>query len=220
MVRWKKRLRRRVASKAGETRASLPLLESRPRRWPTPLRHRVRGSPPAPVNIARYSYRQPAKPAAGDRGKALPIFAEGLNAHRERRLAAAIAAYREALKLDPSFYQANYNLGLAAYEVNDLGQSLIAYEYALAIEPGSADARYNLALSLEQARFYLDAANELEKLLADRASETKGHFALAKLYAERLARIDLARVHYRRVLELEPQYPDAPAIRYWLAAHP
>ncbi len=96
--------------------------------------------PPAPVSIARYSYRQPDKPAAGDRGKALPIFAEGLNAHRERRLAAAIAAYREALKLDPSFYQANYNLGLAAYEVKDLGQSLIAYEYALAIEPETGDA--------------------------------------------------------------------------------
>lgn len=28
------------------------------------------------------------------------------------------------------------------------------------------------------------------------------------------------RPHYRKVLELEPNHPQAVSIRYWLAAHP
>lgn len=170
--------------------------------------------------IARYHYLSPLKPSAGDRSKAQPYFAEAFNAHHERRLGAAIEAYREAIKLDPAFFDAQFDLGLAAFEVKDWQQSLTAYEYALAIDPTSVNARYNFALALEGAAYFRDAANELEKLLAARPEETKAHFTLAKLYAERLAQNALAREHYQRVLKLDPRYPEALAIRYWLAAHP
>jgi hypothetical protein len=32
--------------------------------------------------------------------------------------------------------------------------------------------------------------------------------------------VEKARVHYTRVLELEPRNSQAPAIRFWLAANP
>jgi tetratricopeptide (TPR) repeat protein len=148
------------------------------------------------------------------------LFAEGFKAHQERRLAAAMERYREALRLDPAFYEASFNLGLAAFELKDSPTSLAAYETALAIDPRSVDARYNFALALQRGNYLIDAADELEKILARHPDESRAHFSLGKLYAERLSRFDLARLHYRRLLELQPHHPQATAIRYWLAAHP
>jgi tetratricopeptide (TPR) repeat protein len=175
---------------------------------------------PQAITFIRYSYRSPAKPVAGNRTQAEPSFSKGLNAHQERRLASAIEGYREAVRLDPAYYDAFYNLGLAAYEINDLTLSLSAYEYALAVNPASFDARYNFALALQRGNHLQDAANELEKILTSHPEEARVHLALAKLYADYMARLDLARRHYRKVLELEPQHPQASAIRYWLANHP
>lgn len=175
---------------------------------------------PPPPPVPRYAYQSPTRPVPGDRAKAEVFFAQGLKAHRERRLTVAVEAYREAVKLDPTYFEAHFNLGLAAYDAKDLPQSLLAYERALAIDPDSADGRYNFALALERAGYYRDASNELEKLLSNRPDEARTHFALAKLYAERLAQIDAAREHYQRVLRLDPAHSEAAAIRYWLAAHP
>jgi tetratricopeptide (TPR) repeat protein len=143
-----------------------------------------------------------------------------LRLHREQRLTAAIESYREAVKLDPAYFEAHYNLALAAYEIRDLDHALAACEQALALDPDSTDARYNFALALDRGGYSRDAANELERLLAARSGEAKAHFVLAKIYGEKLAQIDSAREHYRRVLLLNPGHPEASAIRYWLAAHP
>jgi tetratricopeptide (TPR) repeat protein len=193
--------------------------ENQPVRYAPPPAPNVnpRPQPPPPP---RYPYRSPARPAAGDRARAEPFFTEGLRAHRERKVTAAIEAYRQAVKLDPSYFDAHFNLGLAAYDAKDWGQSLLACEHALALDASAADARYNFALALERAGFYLDAANQLERVLSDRPDDARAHFALAKIQADRLAQVDSAREHYRRVLRLNPAHPEATAIRYWLAAHP
>jgi tetratricopeptide (TPR) repeat protein len=185
---------------------------------PAPALSEQPATPAQPQPIPRYAYRPRLQPAQGDRAKADPFFAQGVQAHRERRLADAVRAYQQAGKLDPAFYEAHYNLGLAAYELKQSGQSLSAYEAALSIKPTSANALYNFALALQMAGYFQDAALELEKLLKNNPSEARAHFLLASLYADNLARPDLARVHYRKVLELEPQHPEALAIRFWLAA--
>jgi tetratricopeptide (TPR) repeat protein len=175
--------------------------------------------PQPPASTPRYKYRSLSAPPPGDRAKAGPFFAEGAQAHRDRRLAYAMKASQQASRLDPAFFEAHYNLGLAAYELKQPAESLYAYETALSIKPTSEDARYNFALALQMAGFFQDAAGEVEKLLAQKPSEARGHFLLASLYAESLKRPELARVHYRKVLELEPQHPQAMAIRFWLAAN-
>jgi len=174
---------------------------------------------PEPVvvrSIPRYVYRTRTRPVAGERRKAEPFFAEGLKAHQERRLTAAIEAYREAVKLDPAYYEAHYNLGLAAYYLRDVAQALSSYEEALSIKPTSGGARYNFALALQRGGYFHDSAAELEKILADRPDDARAHFTLAKLYADELARRDQAQAHYLKVLELEPQHTQATAIRYWV----
>jgi tetratricopeptide (TPR) repeat protein len=175
---------------------------------------------PPPPPIPRYVYLAPAKPAAGDRHQAEVYFGQGLRDQQAGRQNQARASYMNALRTDPSYFEAYYNLGLAAYEVNDWKQALYAYEYALAILPDSADVRYNFALTLKQAGYLQDAAGELEKVLQKNPSETRAHLTLANLYAQQLAQKTLAREHYLKVLETNPRHPKSADIRYWLAANP
>jgi tetratricopeptide (TPR) repeat protein len=170
--------------------------------------------------IARYQYRSPAAGAPGSRGEAERLLAQGAQAQEQNRSSDAIQNYRRAIKADPSFFDAHYNLGVAAYEAAELPQCLSAYEEALAIKPLSIKARFNFAVALQKAHYPADAANELEKLLAANPGETRAHFALANLYAQQLGQPAQARVHYLRLLELDSQHPQATAVRYWLEANP
>jgi tetratricopeptide (TPR) repeat protein len=212
----------------------------------TPLNSTAGSPPPGPVEVAattskpemlpagaatepssasppvfnRYVYRSPVKPAAGNRSEADVSFAQGVQAQRDHRPAAAVTAYRAATKADPGFFEAQYNLGLAAFEAGELPQSLLAYEQALAVTPDSANARYNFALALKEANYPLDAVQELEKLLTAHPEEARAHLSLANLYAQQLNQPSLARPHYLKVLAIDPRHPQATAIRYWLAANP
>jgi len=122
--------------------------------------------------------------------------------------------------LDPGFFDAHYNLGLAAYENGNFPLALAAYETALAIEPESLDARYNFGLVLKQAGYVADAVKEFEKILSKFPNDGRTHLALGNLYAQQLQEPSKARQHYLAVLAVAPQSPQAGAIRYWLTDHP
>ena len=181
----------------------------------------VATAPPArETNAARtfprYHFRVPAKPVSGNRDEAQRAFERGLQA---QQLPQAIQAYRQAIQLDPSFFAAYYNLGLAASELGNQPMALEAYETALAIEPDSANARYNFALLLEQGGYVVDSVNELERLLSRSPSEGRAQLALGNIYAQQLRQPAKARQCYEKVLETDPRNPQAPAIRDWLLAN-
>jgi tetratricopeptide (TPR) repeat protein len=168
----------------------------------------------------RYSYRSPAKPAPGDRIRAQPYFDQALQAQREGRPKDAIAGYRMAAQLDPAFFEARANLGLAEYDLGEMEPSLAAYETALALKPDSARTRFSFALALRKAGYYLDAAQEFERVLSASPDDAPAHLALANLYAEQFHQPQAARQHYLRVLAIDPQNPQATDIRFWLNENP
>ena len=170
--------------------------------------------------VLRYKYRSPGKPGEGKRVEADPFFARGLQAQRDRRLADALEAYRQAIKADPTFFEASYNLAVVSRDAGDLGAALVAYEQALAVMPESVNARFNFAFTLQEAGYFQDAANELQTCLAQNPNETRAHLLLGNLYSQRLAQVVKAREHYLKVLEAEPHHAQATQIRYWLVAHP
>ncbi len=165
----------------------------------------------------RYVYVHPAKPAPGTRADAERAQAQGVQSQQGRRLAEAIRAYKRATQLDPAYFDAWYNLGVASGEAGNTQAALTAYECALAVRPESLDARYNFALLLKQSKYYLDSATELERILSVYPNEARSHLALGNLYAQQLNQPAKARAHYLKVLQVDPQNPQAPAIRYWLA---
>ncbi|MFO1512658.1 MAG: tetratricopeptide repeat protein [Verrucomicrobiota bacterium] len=168
----------------------------------------------------RYAYVSPTAPLAGNRREAELAFAQGQQSQRANRPAEALQSFRRATQLDPAYFEAYYNLGLAAFGLRSFPVALLAWENALALRPENADVRYNFALTLKAADYPQDAADELEKLLALHPDEARGHLTLGNLYAEQLRDVPRARRHYNKVLQLDPRNPQAPAIRYWLVANP
>lgn len=166
--------------------------------------------------ITRYKYLSPVRPAAGNRAEATRFFNAALEAQRGKRLEEAAASYRKAILADGSFYEAHYNLQLVELERGNLPAALSEAETALAITAGSVNARYNFALALDRSGFAQDAAMELEKILKVSPAETRAHLLLGSLYAQKLNDIPMAKSHFAKVLELEPQHAQAPAIRKWL----
>ncbi len=179
-----------------------------------------RGNEAPLVAVPRYSYLSPQPPTAGSRAEAEKLFQRGVTAHKAGNRAQAVGEYQAAVRKDPAYFDAYYNLGLAALDSGDVRVSLWACELALSLKPGSADARYNFALVLKAAGYSRDAADQLHKLLGANPSDARAHLSLANLYSQQLQQPDLAREHYQRVLELNPRHPEAAKIRFWLTANP
>jgi tetratricopeptide (TPR) repeat protein len=176
---------------------------------------------PQPVpSYSRYSYHNPRKPGGGNRGAAEKDFAEGSRQQQAGQLSEAAQAYERAIQDDPVYFDPYYNLGVVSVRSGRLSQALTTYETALAIQPESHDARFNFALALKQANYPIDAANELEKLIAKFPKDANAHYALANIYSQQLREPAKARPHYEKVLEVDPGYSQAYAIHDWLWANP
>lgn len=147
-------------------------------------------------------------------------FARGVQVHQRALNAQAVTEYEAAIRADPAYFEAHYNLGVALADLGRVRDALVAYEHALAIRPDSADARYNFALTLKQGGHPVDAAAELEKLLLIHPMEARARLLAANIYAQQLGQTQRAREHYLKLLELEPRHPEAARIRYWLVSHP
>jgi tetratricopeptide (TPR) repeat protein len=181
---------------------------------------------PAPValsSFARYRYVSPAKPVPGEHANGTPAaaaFTRAQLAEQDEKWSDAMQWYEQAAEYDPSWFAAQYNAAVLAQRLRMYSLALPCFEYALAIQPDSTDARYNFALALKSAGYVPDAVSELKKILAARPDETRAHLALANLYAQTLHDAAQARRHYLRVLDLDPDSPQASDIRFWLAANP
>jgi tetratricopeptide (TPR) repeat protein len=184
---------------------------------------------PAPVAVApaeekpvfpRYSYASPRPPGAGNRASAQRAMEQATKSVRAGDTKGALLDYQIAVAADPSYFDAHYNGALLALQAGELNRALQGWELALALEPGSLNARYNFALTLKQANYAYDAVRELERIIEASATDVRAHLTLANLCAQQLNEVEKARAHYLKVMELDPRNPQAPAIRFWLAAHP
>lgn len=175
---------------------------------------------PAPPVYPRYLYLSPAKPAAGDRRGAAAQFDHARQSEAERKFPDALDSYRRATRLDPSWFEAQYNCGVLAYRLRDYQFALSAYETALAIQPSSTDARYNFAIALKSAGYVTDAVEQLRKIVAANPNIARAHLELGNIYSQDLYDTARARQEYLKVLQLDPANPQASNIQFWLTANP
>ena len=206
-----------------EAPAAAPAFTSPHQGSPRPAAPPVTVTAPVPLTFARYPYSTPHFPQNGNRRAAVGAFTQAEEFEQDSRWLEAMQSYQQAADYDPGWFEAQYNYGLLSYRLRDYRQSLAAYEFALAIQPESVDARYNFAQSLTAQGYVPDAVNELKKVLAaqpDAVRQARAHLALGNIYAQQLRDPALAREHYLKVLALDPQNPQATAIRFWLAGTP
>lgn len=175
--------------------------------------------PVSPPVMPRYAYTSPQKPAPGDRRSAEGAFTKARMAEQDEDWLDALQWYQIAADTDPSWFEAQYNTGVIAHRMHNYSVALPRYELALAIQPESIDARYNFALALKASGYPADAADELRKILVISPDEVRAHLALANLCAQSLHDTAQAREHYLKVLELQPDNPQASDIRFWLSAN-
>jgi len=175
---------------------------------------------PASAATLRYQYGRIKPPVPGDRPAAERLFERGVGAQTRRDPSGAATFFSAAVQADSTYFPAHYNLGLAGYSSGQWFNALSAFETALVLDPNSPDARYNFALTLQKARFPVDAARELERLLEQKPGDTRAMLLLGNVYSQDLNNIAGARRRYQQLLAREPQHPQATAIRYWLAQHP
>jgi hypothetical protein len=174
---------------------------------------------PGAGSFPRHAYLSPEHPPAGNTREGERLLAQGRREQTSQKLAEAVQSYRAAVATDPGNFDAQFALGYAAFQIHSYKLSTWAWEQALAIHPDSTDARYNFALALRALNCVPDAANELEKVLRMDEKVTKAHLTLGSIYAEQLKDVAKARLHYRRVLDLEPSHPRGAEIRQWLVVN-
>lgn len=214
--RGEKKEKETQVAKAPETKAEAPSTASTLEFLPEPPPKKIEPEPIVPTG-PRYPYRNAAAPAAGKRDAAEVPFYEGVEHHKANRLGAAMDAYKRSLRADPTFFEAQLNLGLAANQSGDLPLALAALEDAARLKPDSAEARYHFAVALQRAHYPLDAIEEFKRAIAQAPEDTRAYFGLANLYAQTLNNPAQAEPHYRKVIALQPNHPQAPQIRAWLA---
>ena len=183
---------------------------------PEPPRIELPVEVPEVPGVARYKATPPVRPERGNQVEAKRFFDAALHQHRLKHYDQAVAGYREALKQDPGYPNAHMNLAMALESKGRHAEALPLYETALAESPTSQPARLGFARSLNAAKYYVDAAVQLEQLVGRHRNNAAAHFELAAVYANHLNLPDRAVKHYQRLLELDPNHPDAAGIRRWI----
>lgn len=99
--------------------------------------------------------------------------------------AAAEAAFRRAIALDPALIDAHCNLGNALCDAGDAPGAVSAYSAALSLDPGNATARKGLAAASRLGGDLEQAASLYAGLLAEHPADSDTHNNLGVVAMER-----------------------------------
>lgn len=135
-------------------------------------------------------------------------------------LVEARRALEQAVELDPGFVVARIALADVLVESGDTQAALEAYLAAVSTVRDDPSVRFKLALLLRRSGRIDEAIAEYQNLLGLDASLAEVHYNLAVLLLQEKQQPDLAREHFRRFVELDPENSRADRVRQWLAANP
>ncbi|MEN6457398.1 MAG: tetratricopeptide repeat protein [Thermoguttaceae bacterium] len=127
---------------------------------------------------------------------------------REESLEKAFAQFQRAIQLEPSFADAQNNLGYALVEMNRPEEALPHFRETLRVNPDSYHAHTNMGNALVALKRYDEAFAEFDKALAMQPEDAATHNGRGRAFAE-LGRLDEAMACYRTALECEPRLLDA-----------
>jgi tetratricopeptide (TPR) repeat protein len=132
----------------------------------------------------------------------------GMVALRMQDPETAVEHYREAVALEPKFFEAHYNLGRALQMLGALEEAAAAYRSAVAVKPDLAPAHNNLGNVLMALDRPEEAAEAYTRTLerAPEAADTQRNLGLA---LQKLGRYDEAEAAFRATLVLRPDWNEA-----------
>jgi tetratricopeptide (TPR) repeat protein len=107
----------------------------------------------------------------GERSPTVPervaesLFQTALGHQQTGRPDKAMDCYRQAVRIDPDFAEAIYNLGVLYYQQSMWGPAIECFRRVVELKPGSTDSEFNLAMALQQSGRYELAAGVFDHLL-------------------------------------------------------
>jgi tetratricopeptide (TPR) repeat protein len=121
------------------------------------------------------------------------------------RLDEAILHYREALRLNPNYVEAHYNLGKAMEALGRSPEAAAEFEEALRLNSEQVDAHYSLAKVLEVVPGRLDdSIAEYKEALRLKPDFAEAHLSLGVDLQRVPGRLGEAVAHYEEALRLDP----------------
>lgn len=116
------------------------------------------------------------------KGKSMDAyFGLGNTYTRQNKFTEAIAAYNEALKINPNHAPTLSNLGVAYYQQGDLVQAKRSFEKALAVSANDAETYYLLGAAQLQLGEMDAAEKSLQKAVELKPNLPEAHFGLGTL---------------------------------------
>jgi len=121
------------------------------------------------------------------------------------RLDEAVAHFREALRINPYYIEAHYNLGKALDALGKTPEAAAQYEQALMLNPTQADAHFCLARDLESTQGGLArAVDEYREALRLKPDFAEAHLSLGVALARTPGRLADAIAQYEEAIRLDP----------------
>lgn len=134
-------------------------------------------------------------------------YQQALETQQENDFAAALASYREAVRLKPDFFEAWERIGDIHAQRNQYAEAQTAYETALSLRPHARTYQSLGDVFLLQKKFD-DAKRSYEEALRLNASLVEPRYNLGFL-EYRAGNLEEAATHYRTVLSLDPNMAEA-----------
>ena len=121
-------------------------------------------------------------------------------AKRSNQIEIAIAAYEQALELDPGYVEARYNLSLALMDASRYEEAIASFDSLLEIEPDSYRVYYSRGLSAYYLGRYDDALDSYEMALEQK--ETANLYNNIGLVYDKLGQKKKAQSYYKEAKAL------------------
>ncbi len=146
---------------------------------------------------------------------ALDSIGDGLL--RQGRMEEAVAHFRAALRINPSFWEAHYNLGNALLQQGRTEEAIAEYREVVRLNPGYATAHNNLANALLKLGRTEEAVAEYREAVRINPgdAEARNNLGIA-LFS--MARTEEAINQCRAALEIEPTNADFQNSLAWMLA--
>ena len=150
-------------------------------------------------------FKDPAKrPPGASQKLAIAHYNIGLTKQQAGNLKDAIERYREALRNNPDYAEADVNLGLALEATGKAAKAAPHYEEALRIKPNYPDAHLNLGNVLQQSGKFAEAIDHYRQALQVQPNYTVVHVNLGNALCQS-GKFAEAIEHYQEALRIEPE---------------
>ena len=120
----------------------------------------------------------------------------------------AIRAFENALKVDPKFYPAHYNIGILYQGDDKFNEAVVAYKHVLKIKPDYAEAHNNLGITFKELGRLDEAEASYRQAIALKPALVEAHSNLGVTLKE-LGRLDEAEACLTQAIALKPDLAEA-----------